>query len=78
MKTVKQISEFCKIYRMHVLKISVPEICKDTDYKEANVYSFESGKANKIDYLLLYYNACRTEKERTGFVKGVFENTSLF
>lgn len=78
MKTVKQIGDFCKFYRKHILNLSAKELCKESSYNESNIYAFENGKANKVEYLQLYYNACKDDEAKTNFIKGVFENASWF
>ncbi len=66
------VGKFCMEFRKYILRMTLKEIAGD--YSISNVSSFEHGKANKIDYLFLYYNACKNDSMKDEFIKGVFES----
>lgn len=68
----KLVGKFCMDFRKYNLRMTLKEISGNLPI--SNVSSFEHGKANKIDYLFLYYNACDSEDMKQEFIKGVFES----
>lgn len=67
---VQEIGRFCREFRKNVLHMTLKEV-SNNDFSVKNLSAFENGRANKIEYILLYYNACITDDMRDRYIKGV-------
>lgn len=68
---VSSINEFCKLYRMNILKLSLQEVSEITGIKLSTLSSFENGRSNNLKYLSIYYNL-GNEEQREYFKNNLF------
>lgn len=71
---MKEIGKKCKQFRKEVLRISLTEFSKLNNANIKNVCAFESGKANNINYLFMYYNVCSNDYDKQLFLDNVFKD----
>ena len=67
----KNISAFCKDFRIDTLKKSIAELSRVSGVKERTLWAFENGRANNINHLSVYFNECVTADERKEFLGGL-------
>lgn len=67
----KNISSFCKDFRIYVLQKTIAELSRASGVKERTLWAFENGKANNINHLSVYFNQCITDKARKEFMEGL-------
>ena len=68
---VNSINEFCKLFRMNILKLSLQEVSKITGIKLSTLSSFENGRSNNLKYINVYYNL-GNEEQREYFKNNLF------
>lgn len=69
---IVSIGTFCKKFRENNLKSTLTNFCVENGENIKNVSAFESGRANNIKYLFLYYSKCKTDEEKRVFCAGLF------
>lgn len=60
---VNSINEFCKLFRMNILKLSLQEVSEITGIKLSTLSSFENGRSNNLKYIYIYYNLGNEEQK---------------
>lgn len=60
---VNSVNEFCKLFRMNVLKITLKEMEERTGVKIPTLSSFENGRSTNINHLYLYYNLGNNDQQ---------------
>lgn len=70
---IKKVGEYCKEYRRDILGYSLTDFCKLTNSNIKNVSAFESGRANKIDYMFLYSKAIKDKDKRVDFLRKLLQ-----
>lgn len=68
---IKNIGLMCREYRVHILGLTLKEFSNITDTNYKNIHAFESGRANNIVYLSLYYNVS-TDVQKKLFASKLF------
>lgn len=68
---VNSINEFCKLFRMNILKLSLQEVSEITGIKLSTLSSFENGRSNNLKYISIYYNL-GNEEQREYFKNNLF------
>lgn len=68
---VSSVNEFCKLYRMNILKLSLQEVSEITGIKLSTLSSFENGRSNNLKYIYIYYNL-GNEEQREYFKNNLF------
>lgn len=61
---VNSVNEFCKLYRMNVLKITLKEMEEKTGIKVPTLSSFENGRSTNISHLQVYYSLGDKEQKK--------------
>lgn len=61
---VKTIGEFCKMYRTHVLNLTLEEMSELTGVKVPTISSFENGRSSNTKHIEMYYNLSRDEEKK--------------
>jgi hypothetical protein len=59
---VDSINEFCKLFRMNILKLYLQEVSKITGIKLSTLSSFENGRSNNLKYIFIYYSLGNDEQ----------------
>ena len=67
----KNISSFCKDFRIDVLKKTIADLSRASGVKERTLWAFENGKANNINHLSVYFDECITDEARKEFLGGL-------
>lgn len=70
---MKNLIDFCKEFRMNVLKLSLQDVEDLTGTPSKTLSSFENGRSTNIKHLNIYYSLCKNQDERDSFVQG-FDN----
>lgn len=60
---VNTANEFCKLFRMNILKISLQEMSEITGIKLSTLSSFENGRSNNLKFIFIYYNLGNDEEK---------------
>ena len=68
---VDSINEFCKLFRMNILKLSLQEVSNITGIKLSTLSSFENGRSNNLKYIFIYYDL-GNEEQREYFKNTLF------
>lgn len=68
---VNSINEFCKLFRMNILKLSLKEVSEITGIKLSTLSSFENGRSNSLKYIHIYYGL-GNEEQREYFKNNLF------
>ena len=68
---VNSINEFCKLFRMNILKLSLQEVSEITGIKLSTLSSFENGRSNNLKYISIYYSL-GNEEQREYFKNNLF------
>ena len=68
---VNSINEFCKLFRMNILKLSLQEVSEITGVKLSTLSSFENGRSNNLLYINVYYGL-GNEEQREYFKNNLF------
>lgn len=68
---VNSVNEFCKLFRMNILKLSLKEVSKITGIKLSTLSSFENGRSNNLKYINIYYSL-GNEEQREYFKNSLF------
>ena len=68
---VDNINEFCKLFRMNILKLSLKEVSEITGIKLSTLSSFENGRSNNLKYIHIYYDL-GNEEQREYFKNNLF------
>lgn len=68
---VNSVNEFCKLYRMNILKLSLQEVSEITGIKLSTLSSFENGRSNNLKYISIYYSL-GNEEQREYFKNNLF------
>ena len=59
---VNSVNEFCKLFRMNVLIMTLKEVEELTGVKVPTLSSFENGRSTNIKHLNLYYSLGNEEQ----------------
>jgi len=59
---VNSVNEFCKLFRMNVLKLSLREVSEITGIKLSTLSSFENGRSSNLKHILVYYSLGNEEQ----------------
>lgn len=68
---VNSMNEFCKLFRMNILKLSLKEVSEMTGIKLSTLSSFENERSNNLKYIYIYYNL-GNEEQREYFKNNLF------
>ena len=68
---VNSINEFCKLFRMNILNLSLKEVSEITGLKLSTLSSFENGRSNNLKYIKIYYDLGNDE-QREYFKNNLF------
>ena len=68
---VNSINEFCKLFRMNILKLTLQEVSEITGIKLSTLSSFENGRSNNLKYINVYYSI-GNEEQREYFTNNLF------
>lgn len=60
---INDIGQFCKMYRTHILNLTLEEMSKETGVKIPTISSFENGRSTNAKHLELYYNLSTDEQK---------------
>lgn len=60
---INNIHEFCKIYRINILKITLKQMSNLTGIKIPTISSFENGRSSNIKHLYTYYEISNEEQK---------------
>ena len=60
---IDSIGEFCKMYRKHILKLTLEEMSELTGVKVPTISSFENGRSTNSKHIELYYNLSTDEQK---------------
>lgn len=63
MKLTKEIGVFCRLYRYHVLQLTLHEMSDKTETKVSTLSSFENGRSSNFNHVLTYYNLGNDEQK---------------
>jgi transcriptional regulator with XRE-family HTH domain len=69
---INSINEFCKLFRMNILKLSLQEVSEITGIKLSTLSSFENGRSNNLKYIHIYYSL-GNEEQKEYFKNNLFE-----
>lgn len=64
---IKDIGEFCKMYRTHILKLTLKEMSALTGINLQTISSFENGRSTNSEHITRYYNLSKTEEQKAFF-----------
>lgn len=64
---IKNIGQFCKMYRMYVLDLTLEEMGEKTGVKIPTLSSFENGRSSNSKHIAMYYNLSKSDDERKFF-----------
>lgn len=53
---ITNIGQFCKMYRIHILNLTLEEMSRKTGVKVPTISSFENGRSTNTKHLEMYYN----------------------
>lgn len=53
---VNTVNEFCKLFRINILKLTLQEVSEITGIKLSTLSSFENGRSNNLKFIFIYYN----------------------
>lgn len=53
---LEKIYDYCKNFRMNILKVTLEEMAEKYNDKSGNISAFENARANNIKYLFYYSN----------------------
>ncbi len=53
---VTSIGQFCKMYRVHILNLTLEEMSEKTGVKVPTISSFENGRSTNVNHIQMYYN----------------------
>ncbi len=70
---VNSVNEFCKLFRMNILKLTLQEVTEITGIKLSTLSSFENGRSNNLKYINIYYSL-GNEEQREYFKNNLFFN----
>jgi len=68
---VNSVNEFCKLFRMNILKLSLQEVSEITGIKLSTLSSFENGRSNNLKFISIYYSL-GNEEQREYFKNNLF------
>lgn len=60
---VTSVGQFCKIYRIHILNLTLEEMSKLSGVKVPTISSFENGRSTNIKHIEMYYNLSTDEQK---------------
>lgn len=60
---VNTANEFCKLFRMNILKLSLQEVSEITGIKLSTLSSYENGRSNNLKFIFIYYNLGNDEQK---------------
>ena len=69
--SVKNIGQFCKLYRTYVLDLTLEEMSKQTGVKVPTISSFENGRSTNSKHIEMYYNLSKFDEERKFFKENI-------
>lgn len=68
-----KMGNFFKHFRTSVLHLTQQEMYKITGIDVMSISRWENGKSSRIEYIKIYFDLCKTEKQKEKLMKGVFE-----
>lgn len=68
---IKDIGEFCKMYRTHILKLTLKEMSALTGINLQTISSFENGRSTNSEHIAMYYNLSKSDEERKFFKNNI-------
>jgi len=68
---VNSVNEFCKLFRMNILKLTLQEVSEITGIKLSTLSSFENGRSNNLKFISIYYSL-GNEEQREYFKNNLF------
>ena len=68
---IKNIGQFCKLYRTYVLDLTLEEMSKQTGVKVPTISSFENGRSTNSKHIEMYYNLSKFDDERKFFKENI-------
>lgn len=66
------IGNYCKNFRINVLKMGLVEFSEKNKESYKNIWAFENGKSTNFKYIFYYYKMC-DEKLNPIFARGLFK-----
>lgn len=70
---MKNVQNYCREFRTEYLKLTLQEIQDKYGIPYKALSAFENGRSTNIKHLNTYYLLCKTQQERSDFIKG-FDN----
>ena len=68
---IKDIGQFCKMYRTYVLDLTLEEMSNLTGVKVPTISSFENGRSSNSKHIAMYYNLSKSDEERKFFKNNI-------
>ena len=68
---IKNIGQFCKMYRTYVLDLTLEEMSSLTGVKVPTISSFENGRSTNSKHIEMYYNLSKFDEERKFFKENI-------
>ena len=60
---ITNIGQFCKMYRTHILNLTLDEMSEKTGVKVPTISSFENGRSTNTKHIQMYYNLSTDEQK---------------
>lgn len=60
---VTSVGQFCKMYRVHILNLTLEEMSKLSGVKVPTISSFENGRSTNVKHIQMYYNISNDEQK---------------
>lgn len=60
---ITNIGQFCKMYRTHILNLTLDEMSEKTGVKVPTISSFENGRSTNSKHIQMYYNLSTDEQK---------------
>lgn len=67
---MKHLTNFCRDFRTEVLKLTLQDVENVAFTPVKTLSAFENGRSTNINHLNLYYLLCKTQEQRTLFIRG--------
>lgn len=64
MKRTKLVGEYCNHFRTNILKITLKEVCKETNTSVQTLSSFEKGHSTNIEHIYKYIDSCNPSQQK--------------
>ena len=69
MEKIDYIGSYCRGFRIDVLKMTLANMCEQTDTNVKTLSAFEHGRSKNIDHFINYIEVSNQE-QRKAFLKG--------